>query len=87
MSAAELDRDNYDLAEQAELLAARADVNARDDTYGSTPLLLASAAGHTSCVGVLLAAPACDANIADVEGRRPLLYAARRGVIAEDGRF
>ena len=48
------------------------------DVNGWTPLTYASAGGHASCVGLLLAAGASVGG-PDVHGRTPLHWAAERG--------
>ena len=48
------------------------------DVNGWTPLTYASAGGHASCVGLLLAAGA-SVGEPDVHGRTPLHWAAERG--------
>jgi ankyrin repeat protein len=61
-------------AETDRLLAAKADVNAKD-RFGRTPLVWAAACNAQKAAAKLIAAKA-DVRIADAEGRTPLLEAA-----------
>jgi len=61
----------------SELLAAGADVHARDE-YGQTALILAAGNGHTATVERLLAAGA-DVNARDQNGQTALMFAEGRG--------
>jgi ankyrin repeat protein len=62
----------------AVLVAAGADVNARDKR-GSTALYRASECGHTAVVTALLACPGVNVNLADVGGWTPLIEASCYG--------
>ena len=57
---------------------AAVDGHARDETYNTTALMMACAAGHDEVVAALCAA-GCDVCLLDMEGRSALLHAARRG--------
>jgi uncharacterized protein len=73
-----------DLALVQSMLAAGADVNARDgldaqnQKHGITPLMLAAAEGHTEVVRALLAANA-NPNIGQYDGTTALMNAAENG--------
>jgi len=62
----------------AVLVAAGADVNARDK-FGCTALSWASECGRTAVVTALLACPGVNVNVADVVGWTPLFLASCRG--------
>ncbi len=62
----------------AQLIAAKADVNARTTTDGATPLFIASQWGHAEIVTKLLAANA-DVNHANNGGATPLYVASEMG--------
>jgi ankyrin repeat protein len=66
-----------DLARVKSLIAAKADVNAKDE-YGLTALILASMGGHLDVVRALLAAKA-DVNAKSNHGGTALILASREG--------
>jgi ankyrin repeat protein len=70
-------REAGDLAEIGRLIEAGADVNLRN-SFGVTPLWMASQGGHTEVVKLLLASKA-DVNVAYTDGRTPLWQASLNG--------
>jgi hypothetical protein len=60
------------------LLAAKADVNARDGVVGETALMVASSYGHVEVVQALLAAKA-DVNVKAANGDTALMMASKQG--------
>ena len=70
---------SLDFKAREAILAASTDLNERDPRTGATPLLLALLAGNTAMADQLVKAGA-DPNLADNEGRTPLMALVRKSL-------
>jgi ankyrin repeat protein len=73
--------ENISLPEARRLLRAGADIEAKDNLYGSTPLIIASRWGHVLVVKEFLEYGA-DIEAEDINGKTPLDSAASVGLLA-----